>query len=278
MIPFDFEYHRPTSLAEAVALFERLRAEGKAPLYYTGGTEIITLGRLHLLRTGAVVDVKGIPECQALHAGPERLTIGGAVTLTDLTDGSFFPLLGRTAGQVADRTARNKITLAGNICSAFIYREAILPLLVADAALVLAGPEGVRTLSVHQAFDQQFRLPPGNMVVQVLVDPHMTRLPFYHTKRRRMGNVGYPVVTLAALKQGAALRVALSGVCDFPFRSRPMEAALSETGVPAEERVERALQLLPGPVRDDLEASAEYRVFVLRGALLDALHELEGGT
>ena len=64
MVPFDFAYYRPQSIAEATALFAALERDGKRPLYYGGGTEIITLSRLNLVRTAAVIDIKSIPECR----------------------------------------------------------------------------------------------------------------------------------------------------------------------------------------------------------------------
>ena len=34
MIPYNFEYHRPTTLSEALQLYESLDKEGKEPIYY----------------------------------------------------------------------------------------------------------------------------------------------------------------------------------------------------------------------------------------------------
>jgi CO/xanthine dehydrogenase FAD-binding subunit len=279
VIPFDFAYYRPGSVQEAVGLHAELTAQGRHPLYYSGGTEIITLGRLNLLRTGAVIDIKAIPECNVLQGTAGTLAVGAAVTLSAVTDSGLFPLLDHTCAGVADRTARNKITLGGNLCSQIIYREAVLPLLVADSTVVVAGPAGVRTASIHQVFDQRLLLPPGEMLVQVQIDAGYAALPFFSRKRRRSGAIGYPVVSLAALRAPDGIRVALSGVCAFPFRSRALEAALNERAVPVADRVERALRHLPAPVLDDVEASAGYRLFVLRHTLAEALQTLaEGGT
>ncbi len=276
MIPFNFEYYKPSSLSEADGLFQTLYAQGKQPLYYSGGTEIITLARLDQLRTGAVIDIKGIPECNALHMHPGLLVIGAAVPLTAVSDSGLFPLLGKTCDEIADRTARNKITLGGNICGQFMYREAILPLLLSDSTLVVFGPTGVRKVPVHQALVEQARLHCGELIVQARIRPVYTRLPFVSVKKRRIGSVGYPVVTLAALKKDGQIRVALSGVCAFPFRSLPMETVLNETIAPVESRVQQAIRLLPAPLLDDTEASAEYRAFVLRNTLADAVQALEG--
>jgi CO/xanthine dehydrogenase FAD-binding subunit len=275
VIPFAFDYDRPATLREAVALFQRRQAEGKRPRYYNGGTEILTLARLGLLQTGAVIDLKGIPECLALERSPGHLVIGAAVPLTAIVDSNLFPLLGETCRQIADRTARNKITLGGNICGEIIYKEAVLPLLLTDCDLVLTGPAGVRSASVHQAFQEHIRLRPGEFVVQAQIRPEMVLQPFVTVKKRRSGNIGYPVLTLAALRHGGRVRLALSGVCGFPFRATAMEGVLNDGAAPLAERVERAVKLLPGPVQDDPEAQADYRLHVLQRTLADALESLE---
>jgi len=47
MIPFDFEYYRPKKIKEAIQLFNRLKSSGREPIYYGGGTEIISMARVH---------------------------------------------------------------------------------------------------------------------------------------------------------------------------------------------------------------------------------------
>ncbi|MNG34479.1 hypothetical protein D3C84_1209700 [compost metagenome] len=80
---------------------------------------------------------------------------------------------------------------------------------------------------------------------------------------------------MASLKVDNEIRVALSGLCPFPFRSHGVEAALNNREMPEAERVERALTLLPEPILDDVEGSANYRLFVLRNLLLDVLKSLD---
>ena len=43
--------------------------------------------------------------------------------------------------------------------------------------------------------------------------------PFVSIKRRQQWDTGYPLITVAALKMDEEVRVALSGLCPFPFRS-----------------------------------------------------------
>ncbi|MCZ0755645.1 FAD binding domain-containing protein [Anoxybacillus sp. J5B_2022] len=277
MVPFDFTYHRPSSIEEAVRLFERLHKQGKTPLYYGGGTEIITLSRLNLTFADAVIDIKHIPECGVLRIEQNELTLGAALSLTSIEKANPFPLLTKAASEVADRTARNQITLGGNVCGQIFYRETVLPLLLADCHVVIAGKEGLKQRSIHEVFQQRMRLEHGEFLVQVKIDLSYVSLPHAHTKRRKQGKIGYPLVTVAAIKKDERLRVAFSGVCPFPFRSKAVEEQLNARHLPIETRISRALQYLPKPILNDTEGSVEYRLFVLMNALSDILIALEEG-
>lgn len=70
------------------------------------------------------------------------------------------------------------------------------------------------------------------------------------------------------------MRVALSGLCPFPFRSQKVEASLNKREWPIKDRVSSALSDLPGPILNDVEGSSEYRLFVLRNLLHDVLEVL----
>ncbi|EZP78460.1 molybdopterin dehydrogenase FAD-binding protein [Parageobacillus genomosp. 1] len=276
MIPFEITYHRPRSIEEAVQLFDILQQQGKKPLYYGGGTEIITLSRLHLVAANAVIDIKHIPECRALESNPHELVLGAALPLTALEEVNPFPLLTKAAREVADRTARNQITLGGNICGQIFYRETVLPLLLSDSQAVIAGKDGVKQCSIHDVFQQHIQLKPGQFLVQMKVDRSYASLPHFHRKRRKQGEVGYPLVTAAAIKKDGQIRVALSGVCPFPFRSKEMEERLNARHLPVHDRVEGAIEALPRPILDDIEGSAAYRLFVLKQMLFDIIDELGG--
>ena len=63
MIPFDFEYLRPESLEEAWGSYTLMQNHGLNPVYYAGGTEIVTYCRTHNIQPGAIIDLKHVPEC-----------------------------------------------------------------------------------------------------------------------------------------------------------------------------------------------------------------------
>ncbi|MCC3371588.1 xanthine dehydrogenase family protein subunit M [Cohnella sp. REN36] len=278
MIPFPFDYYRPATLQEAVALFGELDAGGKRPLYYNGGTEILTLGRMREVHTEAVIDVKRIPECRMLgrHAG--MFVWGASLTLSEVHDAGLFPLLGKTGAGVADRTSRNKITLGGNICSQFIYKEAVLPLLVTDSLVRIVGPTGDRVAPIGQLFDQTLRLGGGDLLVQAMTATGYAELPYVTIKRRKSSAIDYPLVTIAAIRTQEGMRFAFSGLCAFPFRSLEMEDILNNRELPIAQRIQLASAALPGPILNDIKGSALYRKHVWSVAMTEAMEALEKGA
>ncbi|MFD0710775.1 FAD binding domain-containing protein [Paenibacillus sp. GCM10027626] len=275
MIPFDFEYYKPSSVQTAVELFQFLQKNGKKPIYYSGGTEIITWARTNAIQPGAVIDLKSIPECNVMEMQEDKLIIGACVTLSVLAAANPFPLLSETAQGAADQTTRNKITLGGNICGKIIYREAVLPLLLADSRMVIAGIHGIRETSIHNVFSQQLRLENGEFLIQIVTDRSYISLPFVHYKKRQIGYIGYPLVTLAALKKENRIHTAYSGVCSFPFRSIEIDQALNDSSLPLTARIDQAISKLPAPILDNAEGSASFRKFVLKHTMADAVQLLE---
>lgn len=277
MIPFDFDYYKPKTIQEATVLFHDLKANGREPAYFSGGTEIITLGRLDLVYTDAVIDLNTIPHYKDIYFYKNKLVIGAGTSLTTIEEVNKFPLLAKTVNDIADHTSRNKITIGGNICGDIYYREAVLPLLISDSLLGIVTRDGLDYYLIHEVFDKEIQLQPGDFLFNILVDQSYLDAPYVSIKRRKQWDIGYPLVTVASLKKEGQIRMAFSGVCPFPFRSLRMEKRLNDERYAAEERVKQALQYVPEPILDDVEGSPDYRRFVLQNTMLDVLHSLEGG-
>lgn len=276
MISFDFRYYHPSSLNEAIDTFKKCTSAGMDPIYYAGGTEIITFARKNELFTHAVIDIKGIPECRELEYQNDLLVFGAGLTLTQIIEAGPFPLLSASCRHVADHTNRNKITLGGNICGRINYREALLPFLLTDSRVVTIGKGGLREADIHDIYNQEVKLDQGEFLVQLAVERQDTRLPFVSIKRTKQEKVDYPLVSLAAIKKDGSLRFAFSGVCTFPFRSKQMEEALNNQSLSIDERVNYALTFLPDTILDDILGSREYRAFVLQDLLIETLAAFEG--
>jgi CO/xanthine dehydrogenase FAD-binding subunit len=276
MIAFDFEYYKPNSIDEAVNIFKELSSKNKQSIYYSGGTEIITFARNNDIYTDAVIDIKGIPECNILELKGNEFSIGAAVSLTQLSEANIIPLISRISSYPADHTARNKITIGGNICGKIMYKEAVLGPLITDSSVVIAGKSGIRILSINHVFDQKLQLEKGEFLVQIRTQKKIVSKPYITIRRTKQEKASYPLITLAALKIDNHINIAFSGVCAFPFRSPKVEEAINNMNISMEQRVNEAINNLPAPISDNVQGSGEYRKFVLKNALLDTIAILEG--
>jgi len=270
----DVAYFKPKTISDAVELFQTLTSQGKHPMYYSGGTELLTLGRLNRVYTDAVIDLKGIQDCHLYEFRNDELIIGSTVGLYRFEKNVLFPLLTQTSKEVADYTARNKITIGGNICGQIFYREAVLPFLLSDSQIVVAGPAGIRKISINSAFNKQLHLEKGELLVQLITKKEYVRLPFLSIKKRNQWETGYPLITVASLKKDGYIRFAISGLCPYPFRSMTMEDILNEQSLSEQERVSKAVEYAPKPILDDIEGSKGYRIFVLKNILSHILSQL----
>ncbi|MGE6257716.1 FAD binding domain-containing protein [Heyndrickxia sporothermodurans] len=278
MVSHDFDYYSPKSIQEAITLYQSLKLNGKKPKYYSGGTEIITLGRLNMVYADAMIDLKEIPEYRLLYSSESRLIIGAGLSLVQIEESDPFPLLSKTVSEIADHTARMKITLGGNICAQIYYREAVLPFLLSDSLLMIAGIDGIKFFPIHEVFHQCLRLNDGAFLIQVSTDQKFISSPFISIKRRRQWNTGYPLITVASLKIEEKIRVAISGLCPYPFRAFEMEEWLNNDQLSIEEKINEALKHLPSPILNDVLGSSEYRLFVLKNTLMDILVEFQEGV
>ncbi|ODU56157.1 MAG: FAD-binding protein [Clostridium sp. SCN 57-10] len=277
MIPFDFIYYRPDSLSEAFDACTRLRTEGKEPVYYAGGTEIITMSRAGSMRPGAVIDIKNIPECSYLALDSEGLHIGSACTLNQIKESDLFPLLSLACGRIADHTNQCRITLGGNLCGAIMYRETSLPLLLSDATVTLLGSSGLRNAAIGDVFQGSMHLSPCELVVQLHIPEWALGATHFHVKQTSNEKIDYPLVSMAALYKDSFLRVAFSGVCSFPFRDASIEAVVNDHSLSPAARAARAAALLPEPPCHNVEGSSGYRIFVFKNMLQALLGEVNHG-
>jgi len=161
-----FTLHRPETADEACALLARLGEDSAA---YAGGTELLLMMKLGLLRPRHLVDVKRIRGFGEIglesHLGPRgpspataggansegtRLTIGAAVTHRAVERsalvGARCPLVGSVARHVANVRVRNVGTVGGNLAFADPHSDLATLFLTLAASVELVSPRGRREL------------------------------------------------------------------------------------------------------------------------------------
>ncbi len=142
---YDFAYHKPTSLAEAVRL---LKADPDAkPL--AGGHTLIPALKHRLNRPSALVDLSGIAELRGIRREGDTVVIGAMTRHVELATDPIItaaiPALARMAGSIGDVQVRNRGTMGGSLANndpAADYPAAVLALggtLVTDAREIPAG-------------------------------------------------------------------------------------------------------------------------------------------
>jgi CO/xanthine dehydrogenase FAD-binding subunit len=185
-------------------------------------------------------------------------------------------LVGQTAENV-DHTTRNQITLGGNCVGNLPFREALLPLLVAEASVEIVGPSGRRTLRLDQTYHKQLRLEPGELLVSFSVNRKLASAPFYHRRREVHSKIDYPLVTACFLvdPDSGSIRMAVSGAFFYPVRSVMVERVLNDRTMTIRLRAKRVIDAFQVTLREDFRGSSSYRRMLLERIIVDALSELE---
>ena len=276
MISFDFDYYQTDNAEEAVEKYLELKDKNKKVAYYNGGTEVVTYARKDKMNFDALIDIKNIPACQVLKNNEAKIIIGASVTLNEITEKNYFPLLSKSSEVVADHTTRNHITIGGNLTGRLPFKEAILSLLVAEAKVTTVNKNGFRTRPIIEVFDKRMVLDKEEILLQIIIDKDKVDLPYYQTRKVKQSEIDYPVLHIAALKEDGWLKFALSSLCPFPFRDENIENILNDASIDIESKIEQVIDNLPVPINSNLRGGKEYKEMLFRNSLEECLNSLGG--
>src|ERR1700690_4167445 len=116
MIPARFEYHRPASLQDAVALLTQLGEEAR-PL--AGGHSLIPIMKTRLAALEHLVDLAGISGLKFIRREQDHIAIGAMTTQSDMIASPILaealPIIRETSLLIADPQIRYVGTLGGNV-------------------------------------------------------------------------------------------------------------------------------------------------------------------
>lgn len=109
-----FEFHSPTTLAEAVDL---LSASPANAVVVGGGTDLVPKMKRRQVVPQVVISLAGVPELTGIRVADGRCVIGASTRLRDIARAADVPpVLAAAAGEVASPQVRNTATLGGNLC------------------------------------------------------------------------------------------------------------------------------------------------------------------
>jgi len=145
MKPVAFDYERAVDVAAAVKCLAA--SEGMARVL-AGGQSLGPMLNLRLAQPRLLVDVCGIDELREVSATQDGQVVGACVTHAAIEDGEVPDatrgLMRSVARDIGYRAIRNRGTIAGSLCHADPAADWASALLLLDASVCVASPEGTR--------------------------------------------------------------------------------------------------------------------------------------
>jgi aerobic carbon-monoxide dehydrogenase medium subunit len=172
MKPAPFEYARPSSLADALAL---LASEERVVKPLAGGQSLGPMLNLRLAQPDLLVDLTALPELRRAEEGGDGVVIGACVTHADIEDGRVPDPTGgalpEVARRVAYRAVRNRGTIGGSLAHADPAADWISALAALGAEVIVRGPAGPRRVPVERFMAGAFEtaLAPGELLEAIRV-------------------------------------------------------------------------------------------------------------
>ncbi|GBF26061.1 carbon monoxide dehydrogenase medium chain [bacterium MnTg02] len=251
---YDFRYHRPATISEAVDLFRQCD-DGQ---YLAGGQTLIPVMKQRLASPSDLIDLARIDELKDISATESAITIGGMTTHAAIAASSEvrsrLAALADLASGIGDPHVRNRGTLGGSIANND-------PTADYPAAIVALGATIItdrRRIEGDAFFTNIFEtaLEEGELIraVEFPIPERAAYAKFPNPASR------YAIAGVMVSKFADIVRVAVTGAGPFVFRVPDMEAALARDFSP--EAIEK-LQIPAGDLNADLHASPAYRAHLV---------------
>lgn len=153
MKPVAFDYHRPETVAEAVALLAEMREEAAV---LAGGMTLGPMLNMRLARPRAVIDVSRMQAIKSIAAKSDVVVTGAGVVQCDALRSEVIarelPLLAKGLPWVGHFQTRNRGTLGGSVAHADPSAEIPLCLVVCDGTVVLQSRKRERRVAARDFF------------------------------------------------------------------------------------------------------------------------------
>jgi CO/xanthine dehydrogenase FAD-binding subunit len=246
----------PRTLAEAL----RARAERPDAHPVQGGTDVLVELNFDRLRPPALLNLNEVEELRGWRRENGTLVLGAGLTYTEAMQGDpaeLLPALAEASRTVGSPQIRNRGTIGGNLATASPAGDALPPLLVEGAQVVLASVRGHRTLPVGEFLRGVKRnaLEPDELVLEVRLRPSRAPQTFMKVGPRNAMVIAVCSLALVADRERGELRAAFGSAAPVPtLVTGPLDDADS-----LPDRVAEAAR----PI-DDVRGSAHYRRHALR--------------
>ena len=286
MKPAPFEYHAPTTIADAARVLAEHADECK-PL--AGGQSLVPMLALRLTRFEHIVDLNHVAELVGVTRSNGTLTIGAMTRQRtiehDADVAAATPLLSRSVPYIGHSQIRNRGTVGGSIAHADPASELPAVALALGAEMEIASKDATRRVPAAEFFEGTWTTCLGEeeLLTAVHVPVWEGRCGFaFDEVARRSGDFALAGVAAAVeLDRGGAVQRAalgLLGMGSTPLRPTEAEAGLvGRTPSEADLGEVAALAVAGLDPPDDVHATAHYRskvgAHLVRRTLAAALEE-----
>jgi aerobic carbon-monoxide dehydrogenase medium subunit len=254
---YETNYHRPSSVEEAVSLF----GKGKEAKYLSGGQTLIPVMKQRLAAPSDVIDLGKINELVGVDVSGDTVTVKAATTHYDVASNSAvqkaIPALAHLASVIGDPAVRHRGTIGGSLANndpSADYPSAVL-------ALGATVKTNKRSIAADDFFKGLFStaLEDGEIITAVSfpVPAKAGYAKFPHPASRFALTGVFVVKTRAGDVRATATGASQSGV----IRVAPIEAALKANWSAA------ALDSVTIPasgLMSDIHGAADYRANLIK--------------
>jgi aerobic carbon-monoxide dehydrogenase medium subunit len=273
MIPASFEYSRPKSVGEAIALLQQYGDEAKV---LSGGQSLIPMMKLRLARPGYIIDINEIPGLRYIKEEDGYLKIGGLTHEADLETSTLihskYPIILDTASLIADPQVRNLATVGGNLAHGDPANDHPATMLALDAQVIATGSRGQRAIPVRDFFLSLFTtaLQHDEILTEIRIPiPPARSGGAYFKLERKVGDfatVGVAAqVTLDGNRACERAGIGLTNVGPTPLKATKAEDFLKGKTLD-DSNIKQAAQLAAEDARPspDLRGPAEYKAAMVK--------------
>lgn len=217
---YNFNYHRPGSLDDAVALL----GKGDDPTLLAGGMTLIPTLKQRLAQPSDVIDLAALGDLNSIKVAGGTVTIGAMTCHADVAASpevaKAIPALAALAGGIGDPSVRHRGTIGGSVANndpAADYPAAVL-------GFEAKVETNQRTIAADDYFKGLFEtaLEPTEIITAVhfQIPDRAAYMKFPNPASR------YATVGVLVAQTGGNVRVAVTGARDCVFRMTEMEDAL----------------------------------------------------
>jgi aerobic carbon-monoxide dehydrogenase medium subunit len=270
MFPASFEYHRASSVKDALALLTQFGDDAKI---LSGGHSLLPMMKLRLAQPAHIVDIGAVRELAQIKEEGGHIVIGGLATHHAVETSPIVraktPILSECAALIGDIQVRNRGTIGGSLAHADPAADYPAAALALEAEMTLENSAGSRTVKAEDFFLDLLTtaVKPGEILTQVSVAPLAPGTGAIYLKHRHpasgFATVGVAVIVTLKGANFDKVRVGITGLGAKAFRASNVEKALAGRAV---DGIAEAASHAPDGVdaTSDTYASGEFRAELAR--------------